>query len=130
MDTAETEPLGELALKTMAMPGDTNPNGDIFGGWVLAQMDLAGGIVARHEAQGRVATVAIQSMEFHKPVLVGDVLCCYAQVVRIGRSSITIRIQAWVERGIGEAITKVTEGDFVYVAIADDGRPRPVRESS
>ncbi len=121
-------PVGELALKTMAMPGDANPNGDIFGGWVLAQMDLAGGIVANHRAPGRVATVAVAAMRFHKPVLVGDVLCCYADVRKIGTTSMTIQIQAWAMRGDGGELIKVTEGDFVYVAITDEGRPRPVEK--
>ena len=121
-------PVGELALKTMAMPGDANPNGDIFGGWVLAQMDLAGGIMAFHRAPGRVATVAVAAMRFHKPVLVGDVLCCYAEVRKVGTTSITIQLQAWAMRGDGGELIKVTEGDFVYVAITDEGRPRPVEK--
>ena len=128
MGEDSSQPVGELALKTMAMPGDANPNGDIFGGWVLAQMDLAGGIVANHRAPGRVATVAVAAMRFHKPVLVGDVLCCYADVRKIGTTSMTIQIQAWAMRGDGGELIKVTEGDFVYVAITDEGRPRPVEK--
>ena len=128
MGDSNENPVGELALKTMAMPGDANPNGDIFGGWVLAQMDLAGGIVANHRAPGRVATVAVAAMRFHKPVLVGDVLCCYADVRKIGTTSMTIQIQAWAMRGDGGELIKVTEGDFVYVAITDEGQPRPVEK--
>ena len=128
MGEDSSQPVGELALKTMAMPGDANPNGDIFGGWVLAQMDLAGGIVANHRAPGRVATVAVAAMRFHKPVLVGDVLCCYADVRKIGTTSMTIQIQAWAMRGDGGELIKVTEGEFVYVAITDEGRPRPVEK--
>ncbi len=128
MGEDSSQPVGELALKTMAMPGDANPNGDIFGGWVLAQMDLAGGIVANHRAPGRVATVAVAAMRFHKPVLVGDVLCCYADVRKIGTTSMTIQIQAWAMRGDGGELIKVTEGDFVFVAITDEGRPRPVEK--
>ena len=124
-EEAET-PVGELALKTMAMPGDANPNGDIFGGWVLAQMDLAGGIIGKYRARGRLATVAVREMEFHKPVLIGDVLCCYAAITAVGNTSMTVRIQAWAERGDDGTMIKVTEGDFIYVAISDDGRPRPV----
>ena len=128
MGEDSSQPVGELALKTMAMPSDANPNGDIFGGWVLAQMDLAGGIVANHRAPGRVATVAVAAMRFHKPVLVGDVLCCYADVRKIGTTSMTIQIQAWAMRGDGGELIKVTEGDFVYVAITDEGQPRPVEK--
>jgi acyl-CoA thioesterase YciA len=118
-------PLGAPALRTVAMPADTNPAGDIFGGWLLSQMDLAGGIVSRWRARGRTATVALDSMVFHKPVLVGDVVSCYAEVVRVGRTSITVHVHAWVERGDGETL-RVTEGTFTYVAIGKDGRPRPL----
>ncbi|MPY76576.1 MAG: acyl-CoA thioesterase [Alphaproteobacteria bacterium] len=107
------------------MPADTNPAGDIFGGWLLSQMDLAGGIVSRWRARGRTATVALDSMVFHKPVLVGDVVSCYAAVERVGRTSLTVHVHAWVERGDGETL-HVTEGTFTYVAIGEDGRPRPV----
>lgn len=121
-------PRGELAIRTLAMPADANPAGDIFGGWVLAQMDIAGGITAAREARGRVATVAVTAMTFHLPVYVGDVLCIHADVERIGRTSITIRMEAWALRGrLGQRV-KVTEGEFVYVALDQNGRPRPVRE--
>ena len=120
-------PVGDLVLRTLAMPADTNPNGDIFGGWVLSQMDIAGGLAAKQRAQGRVATVAVDAMTFHKPVFVGDVVCCYALIERIGTTSITVRVQAWVIREVrGSDRIKVTEGVFTYVAIGTDGRPRPV----
>src|SRR5258708_27977386 len=112
----------ELALRAIAMPGEANPNGDIFGGWLLAQMDLAGGSVASQRAQGRVATVAITGMTFHMPVFIGDEVSCYAEVKRIGRSSITIRIETWVRRHLSAERVLVTEGIFTYVAI-DGGRP-------
>ncbi len=117
---------GDLAIRTLAMPADTNPSGDIFGGWVLAQMDLAAGIIAAQRARGRVATVALDGMSFHRPVTVGDVVSCYAKVTRIGRTSMTVEVEAHVNRGrIGEEV-KVTEGHFTMVAIDDDGHPRPV----
>ncbi len=126
MTTEPGQPVGELALRTLAMPADTNPSGDIFGGWLLAQMDIAGGMVAHQRARGRVATVAVDSMVFHQPVKVGDTLCCYAGIERIGRTSMTLRIQAWIIRGAGGERVKVTEGLFTYVALGPDGRPRPV----
>ena len=120
------KPSGEPALRTVAMPADTNPAGDIFGGWLLSQMDLAGGIVSRWRARGRTATVALDSMVFHKPVLVGDVVSCYAVVEKVGRTSVTVHVHAWVERGQGGETLQVTEGIFTYVAIGPDGRPRPI----
>jgi acyl-CoA thioesterase YciA len=121
------EPRGELALRTLAMPGDTNPSGDIFGGWVMGQMDIAGGIVAAARAQGRVATVAVDGFVFHKPVHVGDVVCCYADLLGVGRTSIKMLIQAWVlrRRQPGDRV-KVTEGTFTFVALDDAGNKRPV----
>jgi acyl-CoA thioesterase YciA len=116
----------EPALRSIAMPADANPNGDIFGGWLLAQMDLAGGNVAAQRAQGRVATVAITAMTFHLPVFVGDEVSCYAEIEKVGRTSITIRIETWVRRGRTGERVKVTEGVFTYVAIGDDRRPRAV----
>ncbi len=117
---------GEPALRAIAMPGEANPNGDIFGGWMLAQMDLAGGSVASQRAQGRVATVAITGMTFHRPVFIGDEVSCYATVTRVGRTSITIQIETWVRRHLSIERVKVTEGIFTYVAIGSDRRPRPV----
>lgn len=108
------------------MPADANPNGDIFGGWLLSQMDLAGGAVAKHVARGRVATVAITAMTFHLPVFVGDEVSCYGEVVKIGRTSIMVRIETWVRRGLSDERVKVTEGLFTYVAIDGDRRPRPL----
>ena len=123
---APEEPKGDLMIRTVAMPADTNPNGDIFGGWLLAQMDVAGGIAAAVRAKGRVATVAVDAMTFHLPVFVGDVLCCYADLLKTGRTSMSIRIEAWVIRREGGARVRVTEGTFTYVAIGADRRPRPV----
>jgi acyl-CoA thioesterase YciA len=120
------EPKGELTLRTLAMPADTNPSGDIFGGWVLSQMDIAAGIAAGSSAKGRVTTVAIDAMRFHRPVKVGDVLCVYALVSKIGNTSITIELEAWVLRNRIGAREKVTEGIFTFVAIDKDGRPRSV----
>ncbi|MGQ9366087.1 acyl-CoA thioesterase [Azospirillum sp. A39] len=114
------------ALRTIAMPADTNPNGDIFGGWLLSQMDLAGGVVALRRAQGRVATVGIEAMTFHKPVYVGDEVSCFAAIERVGRTSMRVRIDTWVTRHRSGETVKVTEGVFTYVAIAEDGRPREV----
>jgi acyl-CoA thioesterase YciA len=118
-------PDRDPAIRTIAMPADANANGDIFGGWLMAQMDLAAAVAAKREARGRVATVAVDAMAFHSPVLIGDLLSCYAEVVRVGRTSMTIRVESWVERWTG-AVEKVTEARFTYVAIDDEGRPRPV----
>ena len=123
---AAPSPRGQLAIRTLAMPADANPSGDIFGGWVLAQMDIAGGITAGQRAAGRVATVAVTAMTFHLPVYVGDVLCVYAEIERVGRSSISVQLEAWALRGRHGERLRVTEGQFVYVAIDGEGRPRPV----
>lgn len=124
---SKENPQGELALRTLAMPADTNPAGDIFGGWLLSQMDIAGGIAAKARARGRVATIAVNAMTFHQPVYVGDVVCCYAALEKVGNTSMQYRIQAWVLRGAreGERV-KVTEGTFTFVAIGEDRKPRPV----
>ena len=122
----QVEDRGEPAVRTLAMPADTNPSGDIFGGWVLAQMDLAAGIVAGQRAQGRVATAALDGMSFHKPVYVGDLVSCYATVVRIGRTSMTVQVDTYVLRRRTGKEVKVTEGRFTVVAIDEQGRPRPV----
>ena len=128
-DTRETEndePHGELVLRTFAMPADVNINGDIFGGWVVSQMDMAGGIVAAGRARGRVATVAIEAMQFIRPVNVGDIVCVYGHIERIGRTSMGIHIEAWaMQRHRGER-RKVTEATFTFVAIDENGKPRPV----
>lgn len=119
-------PRAEPALRAIAMPADANPYGDVFGGWLLSQMDLAGGAVARRRAKGRTATVAITAMTFHRPVFIGDEVTCYAQIVKVGRTSITVKVESWVRRGIGEEQIAVTEGIFTYVALDEDRRPRPV----
>ena len=127
---SETAPARrDPALRTVAMPADANANGDIFGGWLLAQMDLAGAVPAMRRARGRVATVAVQGMAFHRPVLVGDLVSCYAEIARVGRTSLTVAIEIWVERHFGGSIEKVTEGVFTYVAIDAAGKPRPVPPS-
>ena len=116
----------ELAIRTIAMPADANPGGDIFGGWLMSQMDLAGGTAAIARAKGRVATVAGDGMVFHLPVFVGDELTCYAELVKVGRTSLTYRITAFVRRRECRDHVKVTEAIFTYVAIGDDRRPRPL----
>jgi acyl-CoA thioesterase YciA len=108
------------------MPADSNANGDIFGGWVLSQMDIAGGVAASRIAKGRLATVAVQAMKFHRPIAVGDVVSLYTEILRIGATSITVRIETIVSRRNVTEEIKVTEGIFVYVAIDEEGRPRLV----
>lgn len=125
METEEI-PTGALTLRTLAMPADVNVNGDIFGGWVLGQMDIASGIIAAERAQGRVATIVVDAMKFIRPVHVGDVLSIYATVNSVGRTSMRIGLEAWVLRGRHGAHEKVTEAVFTYVAIDDDGKKRPV----
>ncbi len=120
------EGMRDPALRTVAMPGDANPNGDIFGGWVMAQMDLAGGVVAVRRSKGRVATVAVDAMSFHRPISIGDIVTCYAEVTRVGRTSLRVEVETWVERRTDGSVEKVTEGVFTYVAIGPDGLPRPV----
>ena len=122
---AET-PDGTLTTRTLAMPADANPAGDIFGGWVLSQMDIAGGIAAYEAADGRVVTAAIDSLSFLKPVKIGDVLCVYTSVSHIGNTSLKIHVEAWAKRRIGERV-RVTEATFTFVALGDDGKPRPVK---
>lgn len=119
-------PQGELALQTVAMPKDTNANGDIFGGWLLSQMDIAGGVAASEVAGGRVATVAIQGMSFLTPVHVGALVSCYCDILDTGRSSVRVLIEVWINsQHDGEPI-KVTEGEFIYVAIDDNKRTRTI----
>ena len=119
----------EAILRVVPRPGDINANGHIFGGWVLSQMDIAAGIVAAREAEGSVATVAIQSMEFIQPILLHDIVAVYAWVERIGRTSIQIRIEVFASRNRGREEVKVTEGLFTFVALDEQARPRPVRRS-
>ena len=124
-------PKGKIpALRVVPMPADSNHNGDIFGGWIMAQVDVAGGIVAGRVARGRVATVSVNSFVFKQPVQIGDVLSLYADVLRIGNTSITIDVQVFAERGRDEAkIVKVTEAVLTYVAIDPKGKPRQVPRS-
>ncbi|TBX28873.1 acyl-CoA thioester hydrolase YciA [Nioella sediminis] len=129
MSDQRTEPQGDLTLRTVAMPADMNGNGDIFGGWVLSQMDIACGILARERARGRCTTVAVDAMKFIRPVAVGDVLCVYTRIGRVGRTSMGIEVEAWVKRGAVGEREKVTEALFTFVAIDEEGRPRPVPAS-
>ena len=122
-------PVGDRAIAVVAMPADTNPSGDIFGGWILSQMDIAGGVAASQLANGRTATIGVKEMEFHKPVSVGDLVSCYTQLQNIGTSSITIKIEAWItNRYNPSSLVKVTEGVFTYVAIDENRKPRPVKK--
>jgi|SRR4051812_6396305 acyl-CoA thioesterase YciA len=125
-ERAAGEPKGDLTVRTIAMPADTNANGDIFGGWVMSQMDQAGGIAGVERAMGRVVTVAVDSMTFIRPVRVGDVLCVYTSVASVGRTSMKIQVEAWARRFQTQLREKVTEATFTFVAIDDKGRPRPV----
>lgn len=124
------KPQGELALQTIAMPADSNSDGDIFGGWLVSQMDLAGAVCANRLARGRVATVAIDSMVFLRPVAVGSVVSCYATVKEIGRSSIAIIVEVWAQHHSDVETRKVTEGQFTFVAIDENRRTRPVPRSA
>ena len=126
MDKSDELPRGELTVRIPAMPGDANANGDIFGGWVVAHMDMAAGIRAAERARGRVATVAINTLTFKKPVKIGDTLCVYTSIEKVGRTSITLAIEAWTQRRTSRREAKVTEGIFVMVAIDDEGRPTAV----
>ena len=120
------EQTEQILTKTIAMPADTNPNGDIFGGWLLSQMDVAGGILARSIAKGRVATVAIKAMKFLKPVKIGDTVSCFGVVTSTGNTSITIRLRVEAESWNSGEKKEVTTGVFVYVAIDLDGKPRSI----
>ena len=124
-----TQARGEPILRVVPRPGDINANGHIFGGWVLSQMDIAAGIVASREAQGPVATVAIEAMEFIAPILLHDIISVYARVERIGRTSIGIRIEVVASRDRGTRQEKVTEGLFTFVALDENHRPRPVKRA-
>jgi len=115
-----------VTIRTIPQPADLNVNGNIFGGWVLSQMDLAGADVAARRASGNVATVAIEGMTFHTPIEVGDVVSIYTEITKVGRSSITVEIDVFAERGVERERYKVTEGTYIFVAIDTDNRPRPV----
>lgn len=126
MQNSSPEPRGELSLRTVAMPADTNPAGDIFGGWIMSLMDLAAGIAAGTRAKGRVATAAVSHLSFLQPVKVGDVVCVYTEITKTGRTSVTVGVEAYVlRRNQGERV-RVTAAEFVLVAVDDDGVPRPL----
>jgi acyl-CoA thioesterase YciA len=123
----QNDPCGELSIRTLAMPADTNQNGHIFGGWLLSQMDIGGGIFASKIAKSPTVTVAIEAMNFRKPVFVGDVVSVYASLVRIGKTSITVHIQAWVLRRTETRSILVTDGNFTYVCIDSQGQPQTIK---
>ena len=125
-DPTSTDPQGQLTIRTLAMPADTNPAGDIFGGWVMSQMDIAGAIAAVERVKGRVVTVAVEAMTFIAPVKVGDILCVYTTIQRVGTTSITVAIEAWARRNRLADRVKVTAGHFVYVALGEDGKKRAI----
>jgi len=124
---AESEPRGDLCIRTLAMPADTNANGDIFGGWLLGQMDLGGGIFASKVAKSRTVPVAIEAMNFRKAVYVGDLVSVHANLVRIGRTSVTVHLDAWVLRRKEMQSILVTDGNFTYVSIDDQGHPQAIK---
>lgn len=119
-------PKGKLTIRTLAMPADSNPSGDIFGGWVLSQMDIAAGICAVERARCRTVTVALDSMSFIEPVKIGDVLCVYSDLISVGNTSLDIHVEAWTQHARLGNEKKVTEARFKFVALGDDGRPMPV----
>ncbi|SDH09974.1 acyl-CoA thioesterase YciA [Vibrio xiamenensis] len=133
MSSENNTPKGQMILRTLAMPADTNANGDIFGGWIMSQLDLAGGILAKEISSGRIVTVSVSSITFKKPVRVGDVVCCYGECTRIGRTSMEMNLEVWVKPvkadGVGERF-QVCEATFNYVAIDGEGRPRPIKTSA
>ncbi len=128
-EQTEPTPQGTLAYRTMAMPADANPSGDIFGGWIMGLMDLAGGMSAREVTQGRAVTVAVSRLSFLHPVKVGDVVCCYTTLTRQGRTSCTFEIETWVMRGGYGARFKVTAAEFTFVAVDAEGKPRAIAPS-
>jgi acyl-CoA thioesterase YciA len=131
MNDKNNEPTGEIMVRTLAMPADTNPMGDIFGGWLLSQMDIAGGIYTQKLSLGRMVTVAVDSMTFHKPLFVGDTLCCYCHLIKKGRTSIAVKIEAWASRQFDSSLDnreKITEGVFTYVHVNGDRKPVAIKE--
>ena len=124
--TDNDRPQGELTLRTLAMPADANAAGDIFGGWVMAQMDLACGIRAAERARGRVVTAAVREMSFARPMKIGDTLCIYTEITKVGRSSMVLKVEAWGQRYLTHILEKLTDADFVMVALDAEGRPTPI----
>ena len=124
------KPNGDLTLRTLAMPADANAAGDIFGGWVMAQMDLSCGIRAAERARGRVVTAAVKEMAFEMPVKIGDTLCIYTDVVKVGRTSMTLKVEVWAQRYLSDRMDKVTDALFVMVALDETGHPKPVPPES
>ena len=132
MTQKENNPKGQLVLRTLAMPADTNPHGHIFGGWIMSQMDLAGGILAKEIAKRRVVTVNASSITFYKPAMVGDVVCCYAHCIKTGKTSITIGIEVWMKK-ITDADNStqrfcITDATFTYVSVDKHNNPKPLPE--
>lgn len=123
----QINPRGELSLRTLAMPADANPAGDIFGGWVMSQMDIGSALCAVERTKSRVVTVAVDRMNFIAPVHVGDVLCVYAEVDKVGRTSLNIHVEAWVLRDRQGERVQVTKGTFIFVALDDDGKPKTIQ---
>lgn len=126
-EKSDTEPSGDLCIRTLAMPADTNANGDIFGGWLLSQMDIGGGVFASKAARSRTVTVAIEAMNFRKAVYVGDLVSVYANLVRVGRTSLTVHLEAWALRRRELQPILVTDGNFTYVSIDDNGHPQAIQ---
>ncbi|MBT4863715.1 MAG: acyl-CoA thioester hydrolase YciA [Planctomycetaceae bacterium] len=132
MNNPQRQPDGDLLLRTLAMPADTNANGDIFGGWIMAQMDIGGGILSKEIAAGRVVTIAVEGMTFHRPVKVGNVVCCYGKCTRIGNTSLSIKLEVWVKPVLEDSQEDrycVTEALFTYVAIDQQGKPRRIERA-
>ena len=129
MANEQRNPEGDLLLRTLAMPADTNANGDIFGGWIMSQMDIGGGILAKEIAKGRVVTVNVDGITFYKPINVGHVVCCYGKCTKIGNSSIVLKLEIWVKPVLNEKSAErycVTEAVFTYVAIGQNGKSRKI----
>ncbi len=126
MPDSSVQPTGDLIIRVQAMPADSNAAGDIFGGWVMSQMDLAAGVRGAERAGGRVVTAAVQSLSFRKPVKIGDTLCVYARIDKVGTTSVTLHVEAWARRYLSQRRELVTEGSFVMVALNAAGQPTPI----
>ena len=124
----EAGPSGELCTRTLAMPADTNPSGDIFGGWLMCQMDIAAGTAAARHARGRCATVCVETINFHAPVKVGDEVGVWAELITVGRTSMRFKVSAWRRAHDSDVAVKVTDGNFTYVSIDDQGRPQEIKQ--